>query len=441
MTGTSGPTEVSTKLARIAELARESPARVLTTLAHHVDVGFLVEAYRRTRKDGAAGVDGRTGAGYGERLEENLRDLLERFKSGSYHAPPVRRVNIPKGDGKTRPLGIPTFEDKVLQRAVAMLLEAVYEQDFKDCSHGFRPGRSAHGALEELWQGLMDTGGGWVVDVDIQSFFDTIDHGHLRSFLDRRMRDGVLRRTLDKWLKAGVLEDGSVSYRDEGTPQGGVISPLLANIYLHEVLDGWYDSEVKPRLKGRSFLIRYADDFVIACELEDDARRVMAVLPKRFGRYGLTLHPTKTRLVDFRRPATRRGDDDEPGSFDLLGFTHYWGKSKRGQWVVRRKTARSRFTRALARVSDWCRANLHAPVAEQWRQLVTKLQGHAAYYGISGNAAALARYRHEVERTWLRWLARRNQRGLRWPEAVRLLRTHRLPTLRLRHPLYLSQHP
>jgi group II intron reverse transcriptase/maturase len=436
MTGTSSPTVVSTKLSRIAELARESPARVLTTLAHHVDIGFLAEAYRRTRKDGATGVDGQTGADYGEQLEDNLRGLLERFKSGSYRAPPVRRVEIPKGDGKTRPLGIPTFEDKLLQRAVAMLLEAVYEQDFKDCSYGFRPGRSAHGALEALWQGLMDMGGGWVVDVDIKSFFDTIDHGHLRSFLDRRMRDGVLRRTIDKWLKAGVLEDGSVSYRDEGTPQGGVISPLLANIYLHAVLDEWYETEVKPRLKGRSFLIRYADDFVIACAREDDARRVMGVLPKRFGKYGLALHPTKTRLVDFRHPARRRDDDDdEPGSFDLLGFTHYWGKSLRGRWVVRRKTARSRFARALTRVSEWCRKHRHAPVRAQWQALVRKLLGHAAYYGLSGNAAALARFRHEVERTWLRWLARRNQRGLPWPQARRLLRTHRLPTLRLRQLL------
>jgi group II intron reverse transcriptase/maturase len=432
MTGTSSPNGVSTKLARIAQLAKEAPGRVLTTLAHHVDIEFLAEAHRRTRKDGATGVDGQTGAEYGERLEENLQSLLDRFKSGSYRAPPVRRTHVPKGDGKLRPLGIPTFEDKVLQRAVAMLLEAVYEQDFKDCSHGFRPGRSAHGALDALWRGLMDMRGGWVLDVDIASFFDTIDHGHLRGFLDHRVRDGVVRRTTDKWLAAGVLEAGSVSYPEEGTPQGGVISPLLANIYLHGVLDEWYEAEVKPRLKGRTLLIRYADDFVMAFEREDDARRVLAVLPKRFGKYGLTLHPTKTRLVPYEAP---RGDDDGngPGSFDFLGFTHYWGKTRNGGWAVKRKTARTRFTRGLTRMSEWCRAHLHEPEREQWRALVKKLKGHAEYYGITGNSACLARFRHEVERIWHRWLGRRHQGRLTAARRAGWQRTWRLPQLRAVH--------
>src|SRR6202030_3743146 len=238
---------------RIAELAHSAPELAVTTLAHHLDLAWMREAYRRTRKDGATGVDGQSAQQYAERLEENLRSLLERAKAGTYRAPPVRRVHIPKGSGaETRPIGIPTFEDKVLQRAVAMVLEAVYEQDFLDCSYGFRPGRSAHQALDALWKEAMDMGGGWVLEVDIRKYFDSLDHGHLREILRRRVHDGVLLRLIGKWLNAGVLEDGSVSYPDAGTPQGGVISPLLANIFLHEVLDVWFDREVKPRLRGKA---------------------------------------------------------------------------------------------------------------------------------------------------------------------------------------------
>src|SRR6266540_2488188 len=297
---TSGSQTVSTKLQRVAKLTRESPGMVWTTLAHHIDVNFLREAYRRTRKDGAVGVDEKTAQEYGLDLESNLECLRERLKSGTYQAPPVRRVHIPKGEGTaTRPIGIPTFEDKVLQRAVAMVLEAVYEQDFRDCSYGFRSGRSAHQALEFLRERLMKMKGGWVAEIDIEKFFDTLDHGRLRSFLDSRVRDGVLRRMIDKWLKAGVMEEGQVSYSDLGTPQGGVISPLLANIYLHEVLDVWFEDVVAPQMKGRCFLVRYADDAVIVFEQESDAREVMGMLPKRMEEYGLRLHPEKTRLVPF----------------------------------------------------------------------------------------------------------------------------------------------
>jgi len=438
MTGTSSPLDISTRLQRIAELAKNGPA-VLTTLAHHIDVEFLREAYRRTRKDGAVGVDGQTATVYGEKLEGNLRDLLDRFKSGSYKAPPVRRVHIPKGDGSTtRPIGIPTFEDKVLQRAVTMVLEAVYEQEFLNCSYGFRPGRSAHDALQVLWEKLTENRGGWVLEVDIQGFFDSLDHAHLRSFLDQRVRDGVLRRTINKWLKAGVLEEGTWSRPEAGTPQGGVISPLLANVYLHEVLDKWFEAEVKPRLTGSALLLRYADDVAIAFSREDDARRVLEVLPKRFGRYGLTLHPEKTRLVPFGRP--RHDDDNDPegpGSFDLLGFTHYWGKSRRGSWVVKRKTAHSRFGRALLRVSQWCRKHLHDKVAAQHRHLVQALRGHYGYFGITGNANALSRFLYEVRRVWRKWLDRRSGRGtMPWPRFERLLGRYPLPAPIVVHSIY-----
>jgi RNA-directed DNA polymerase len=427
--------DVSTKLQRIAELARKYRTRPLTTLAHFIDIEFLREAFRRTRKDGAAGVDGQTAKEYEERLEENLQKLLDRFKSGTYKAPPVRRTYIPKGDGKsTRPIGIPTFEDKVLQRAVAMVLEAVYEQEFLAGSYGFRPGRSAHQALDALWEGLMSMGGGTVLEVDIKSFFDSLSHGCLREFLNQRVRDGVLRRTIDKWLKAGVMEEGLVTHPDTGTPQGGVISPLLANIYLHEVLDKWFETVVRPRLAGRSFMVRYADDFVLAFSDERDARRVMEVLPKRFGKYGLALHPTKTRLLRFEPEGKKPDDAAGPGSFDFLGFRHYWARSRRGTWVVKRKTMTSRFDRTMKRLTHWLRLNRHLAVAEQHRRLAQALRGHYSYYGLPSNSSALRRLKYEVERTWRKWLARRGHRSrMVWGYFSQLLRRYPLPTPVLRH--------
>ncbi|HUP62496.1 MAG TPA: group II intron reverse transcriptase/maturase [Thermoanaerobaculia bacterium] len=436
---TSSLISVSTRLQQIAKLARHMPQAALSTLSHHIDLEFLREAYRRTRKDGATGVDEMTAKEYASKLDEHLISLLERFKSGTYWAPPVRRVHIPKGDGTTtRPIGIPTFEDKVLQRAVTMVMEAVYEQDFLDCSWGFRPGRSAHGALETLREGLRKMQGGWVLDVDIKSFFDTIDHGQLRSFLDQRVRDGVLRRMIDKWLKAGVLEEGAVHYPDGGTPQGGVISPLLANIYLHHALDTWFHDMAKPKLRGEAFLVRYADDFVIVCAMKSDADKLMAVLPKRFGRYSLTLHPEKTRLVRFTKPAStssHKGGDGGSGTFDLLGFTHYWRRSHRGRaWVIGQKTAKSRLTRAIRKVAEWFRGNRHRKVADQHRDLVPKLRGHYQYYGITGNGRALHSFYEAVRREWQRWLNRRSQRNnMTWERFEQMLRRYVLPRPRIVH--------
>lgn len=440
MSVTSSTGSVSTKRERIAELARQAPKAVLTTLAHHVDAEWLREAYRRVRKDGAVGVDGQTAADYERNLGGNLESLLGRFKSGTYRAPPVRRVHIPKGDGRTRPIGIPTLEDKILQRAVGMLLEPIYEQDFMDCSYGFRPGRSAHMALEALWRQLMDIGGGWVLDVDIRSFFDNVDHAHLRKILDQRVRDGVVRRAIDKWLKAGVMERGTFWRPELGTPQGGVISPLLANIYLHEVLDTWFARDVRPRLRGKAAMIRYADDFVIAFEREDDARRVEAVLAKRFARHGLALHPEKTQLIDFRRPRRKppsHGDGSRPRSFELLGFAHFWGKSRRGRWVVRRKTASNRLHRAVKRIADWCRAHRHDSVRDQHRVLSRKVRGHYAYFGITGNARALGLFLHAVERAWRKWLDRRSRMGMPWSRFKHLLQRFPLPPVRVVHSVYL----
>ena len=438
MSGIPGPKDISTKLRRIAELASYEPKLALTSLSQHIDVEWLKEAHRRTRKDGATGVDGQTAAQYEEHLEEHLRSLVDRAKSGDrYRAPPVRRVHIPKDDGRTRPIGIPTYEDKVLQRAVAMVLEPIYERDFLDCSYGFRPGRAAHQALESFWrQAMAMGGGGWVLEVDIERFFDTLDHGQLREIVQRRGRDGVVLRLIGKWLHAGVMEAGNLSYPTAGTPQGGVISPLLSNIYLHTVLDEWFAQEVQPRLRGASFLVRYADDFVIGFALEEDARRVQAVLPKRFGRYGLQLHPDKTRLVRFTRPT---GNGPQPETFDLLGFTHYWGTSRRGQPVVKRKTSSKRFRRALSRVAQWCRLHRHDPVQLQHQALSRKVRGHCAYYGITGNGPMLANFVHAVEHTWQRWLSRRSQRArITWDRFTRLLAAMPLPPPRVVHSVYVK---
>jgi RNA-directed DNA polymerase len=371
------PTNLSTKRRWIAELARRKPGEVLTSLHHVIDLEWMREAYALTRKDGALGIDGVTAKDYEADLEARLGDLINRIKSGSYKAPPVRRVYIPKTDGTQRPLGIPTFEDKVAQRAIVMVLEAVYEQDFLSCSYGFRPGRSAHEALQVLYSAITKQGQYWVLDVDIRKYFDTIPHHQLRAILDQRVTDGVIRRMIDKWLKAGVLEDGLLRLTAEGTPQGGVISPMLSNIYLHHVLDEWFENEVKPRLTGPCTLVRFADDFVMTFKNHHDAKRVLAVLGKRLERFGLTLHPDKTRFIDFR-PERERGThpDCKGPPFDFLGFTHTWARSRKGKSVVRQRTAKSRLARALCSARDWCRVNRHRPVMWQHARLSAKLKGH-----------------------------------------------------------------
>jgi group II intron reverse transcriptase/maturase len=410
------------------------PDAGFTSLAYHIDLEWLKEAYGRTRKDGATGVDDMTGAQFETDLENNLSSLLRRFKSGSYFAPPVKRVYIPKevGGEPIRPIGIPTLEDKILQRAVVMLLAPLYEHDFLDCSYGFRPCRNAHQALEALWQAIMGMGSVcWVLEVDIKSYFDTVKHGYLRDFYKKRVRDGVVNRVLGKWLKAGVMEDGTLRYPQEGTPQGGVISPLLANIYLHEVLDVWFEQEVRPRLRGRAELIRFADDFVIVFSNEGDAHRVCEVLTKRFERFGLTIHDTKTRLVDFLHPGRR---DKKSEVFNFLGFTHYWGKSRKKKWVVKRKTAKKKLKQAVRRVYEWCKRNRHKSVEEQWRTLSRKLHGHYGYYGITFNMRGVISFYEEAKRSWRKWLNRRSRdKDMPWERFNRLLKRYPLPTPRIVH--------
>ena len=435
--------DISTKLERIAKLAKSMPDASLMTLAHHMDVNWLREAYRRTRKDGAVGVDGQSAKEYRGKLAENLQSLLDRAKSGRYWAPPVRRVHIPKGEGKeTRPIGIPTFEDKVLQRAVAMVIGEVYEQEFHDFSYGFRPGRSAHQALRAIQTAAWRMGGGWLVEVDIRKFFDTVEHAHLREILRRRIGDRVLLRLIGKWLNAGVVEGLVLSHPDEGTPQGGVISPLLANIYLHDVLDEWFVKAVRPALGGVAEMVRYADDFVVLFSSKDDARRFLEVLPKRFGKYGLALHPDKTRMVPFRRPDLVRGDEDLPGTFNFLGFTHYWGTGRRREptegpstkrWFPKQRTAKDRLSRTLRRLDEWCRLHRHDPLKTQHLALVRKLEGHYSYYGITGNFPAIQKVLHMARRIWRKALARRSQQRLPWDKMARILERFPLPAPRIVH--------
>jgi len=434
--GPSGSEAVYTKQARIAELARQLAGRRLESLNHYLDLAWMQEAWRRTRKDGVAGVDGVTWQEYSQELPRRLTDLLDRAKDGDrYRAPAVRRVYIPKGKGELRPLGIPTLEDKILQRAVVMVLEPIYEQEFLPCSYGFRPGRSPHQALQQIWNAIMRTGGCWLIDADVRKFYDTLDQAQLRELVSQRVGDGVIRRLIGKWLSAGVLENGQVTYPDRGTPQGGVISPMLSNIYLHSVLDLWFEQEVKPRLKGRAWLVRFADDFLMGFELERDARRVYEVLPQRLAKRGLTLHPEKTRLVPFFPPERNGG---QRVSFNFLGFTHSWSVSRQGRPFVQRRTMQQRLTRALEGLRTYCRQSRHEPLAQQRDQLERKMRGHYAYYGITGNFRQLRNYAHEAERIWRYWLNRRpRQRDMPWARFKQtVLRRFPLPRPRVVHSVY-----
>lgn len=423
--------DVYTKQQRIAHLAHVHPQLSFTSLAYHIDMEWLKEAYRRTEKNKASGIDDISVRKYGDNLETNLASLLERFKSGSYVAPPVRRAFIPKNEHEKRPIGIPTAEDKILQRAVVMLLSPIYEHVFLNCSYGFREGRGPHNALQSLWETIMSMNTCWLIEVDIRKYFDSIDHGMLREFVNKRVNDGVVRRVIGKWLKAGVMEEGMVHYNEEGTPQGGVISPLLSNVYLHEVLDRWFYEEIKPRIGGKAELIRYADDFVIAVDSEQSARRIEEVLYKRFSKYGLTIHTEKTKVLQFSRP---QDENDSPDTFTFLGFTHYWGKSRYGKWIVKRKTAKKKLSASIRKVFEHCRKERHTPLEEQWKMLSSKLKGHYAFYGITNNYRSLMLFMRAVERAWKFWLNRRSRNcDMIWENYKKVLEKYPLPKPKIVH--------
>ena len=418
-----------------AKQATDYPETVFTTLAHHMDIDFLKETHRRNNKKSAPGVDGVTATQYTKNLDENLQELHNRLRKGLYKAPPVQRVWIDKENGQKRPIGKPTYEDKIVQRAVEMLLSAIYETLFHDFSYGFRKGRSQHQAIHELREKCFETRVNRIISADITGLFDNIDHRHLLEIIKQKVNDGSLLRLIGKWLNAGVMEQGTLTYPESGTPQGGSISPVLSNIFLHQVLDEWFVGQVKPRMKGRCFLIRWADDFIIGCEYAKDADRLMQVLPKRFNRFGLTVHPEKTVVIPFKRPPLN-SKKAKTGTFDFLGFSFYWAKSHRGNWVIKKKTSKKRQARFMKGVWQWCKTKRHKPLREQQATLSAKLRGFYQYFGVTGNCEAInAVFRH-VERTWRYWLSRRSHKGyISGPKFNKIRAVYPLPKPRILHSL------
>jgi group II intron reverse transcriptase/maturase len=421
------------------ERAKRDPQVCFTSLAHLLDEQALKRAYDRLRKDAAVGVDGITKEQYGQELERNVSDLHERMRTMRYRHQPIRRVHIPKDKGKTRPLGISSVEDKMVQGALSEVLEVIYEPVFFDGSYGFRRGRSAHDALRALDR-VLQSEVSWILEADISSFFDSIDRTMLMEMLRERVVDKPFLRLIGKCLHVGILDGEEYTAPDVGTVQGSVLSPMLGNIYLHHVLDVWFERDVRPRLQGQAHLIRYADDFVIAFEKEEDAKRVMAVLPQRFGRFGLTLHPDKTRVVPMGRPPSDQTQGKGPATLDFLGFTVYWRRSRTGRWVPSFKTRRARLQRALQSVADECRRHRHKPVKEQHAGLKRRLVGHFNYFGVNGNIRSLRKLVHGAERLWRKWLRRRSQRTrLTWERfKATVLRAFPLPKPTIRVQIWAS---
>jgi RNA-directed DNA polymerase len=423
---------MSPGLVKVVERAQREPEGRFHALAHLIDVPALERAYRRQRADAAVGVDGVTKEQYGRELEANLQSLHARLKAQRYRHQPIRRVHIPKGQGKTRPIGISAFEDKGVQDAVREVLEAMYEQDFLRGSYGFRPGRSAHDAVRSLDQIVHRGEVRWIFEADIVSFFDSLDRTELKKMLEVRVADGSLLRLIGKCLHVGVLDGEAYGEPELGTVQGSVLSPLLGNVYLHYVLDLWFETEVKPRLGGKATLIRYCDDFIIGFAREDDARRVLAVLGKRLGRFGLILHPDKTRLLPFGRPPQEQHSGKGLATFDFLGFTFYWARSRQGRWGMWCKTRRASLRRAKTAIYDWCRRHRHQPIEAQHAALGQRLRGHYNYFGVSGNFRSVLRVVEATKRAWYKWLCRRSQRKrLNWKRFVDLLRQFPLPRPRI----------
>ena len=425
-------------LERVRQAALKDRELKLNALWHHVyDIDRLRETYFSLKRTSAPGEDGETWQHYGEHLEANLRDLSGRLKRGAYRAKPVTRVWIPKPDGRKRPIGIPTLEDKLVQRAAAEVIGAIYEADFKGFSYGFRPGRGQHQALDAVTVGIKQKKINWILDADIRGFFDAIDHGWLMKFIEHRIADRRVHRHVRKWLKAGVLEDGKKTVAEEGTPQGGSISPLLANIYLHYALDDWADRWRSREAQGDVIIVRFADDFVVGFQHREDADRFLEDLRARLGKFSLELHPDKTRLIRFGRFAARdcqRRGGGKPESFTFLGFTHACGRTRNGGFQVVRRTARKSMRSSLLRVKETLRRRRHAPVPKVGRWLGSVLRGHYQYFAVPGNYFLLQAYREEVAKLWRRVLSTRSQRGNVTLARLRRLAKKWLPLPRIMHP-------
>ncbi|MDA8270693.1 MAG: group II intron reverse transcriptase/maturase, partial [Actinomycetota bacterium] len=424
-------------LDRVRQAARKDKDARFTALLHHVDLARLRAAYRAINPKAAAGVDGVTWAVYGQDLEANLQDLHQRLHIGSYRARPSRRVYIPKADGRQRPLGIAALEDKIIQRAVVEVLNAVYEEDFLGFSYGFRPGRKPHDALDALAAGIYKKKVNWILDADIRSFFTSLDQGWLMKFLEHRIADKRILRLIKKWLKAGVIENGNWSQTPEGTPEGGSASPLLANVYLHYVLDRWVWQWRRRHARGDVIIVRWADDFVVGFEHLGDAKQFLKDLRERFAKFSLELHAGKTRLIQFGRFAAQNRKERglaKPETFDFLGFTHICGKGRSGHFWLRRITISKRMRAKLHEVNDQLKRRRHLPVPEQGQWLASVVRGHFAYYAVPGNMRAINAFRIQVTRHWFKALRRRSQRHrLNW-ERMNRLAMHWLPPARILHP-------
>jgi len=431
--------DMSTKLLKVMERAKDPKAR-FNSLAHLLDEEALERSFHRIRKKAAAGVDGVTKEMYEQNLDENIQNLLSRLKSKRYRHQPIRRVHIPKAPGKTRPIGISCIEDKIVQGALREVLEAIYEQEFLPCSHGFRPNRSAHDALRAVNRMVSYEDVEWILELDFQAFFDSLDRSKLKAMLRERVADGSLLRLIGKCLHVGVLDGEQYVEPDEGTVQGSVISPLFGNVYLHHVLDRWFEYQVKPHLAGHARLIRYADDAVLGFARREDAERVQAWLTKQVADYGLALHPDKTRLISFGRPRMSASRGSRPVTFDFLGFTMFWRRTRKGGWALGMKTRKAKLRRVITTLDAWCRRHRHLSRKEQHAALSRRLQGHYNYFGVNGNIDSLEKLRHQVVRNWHRWLQRRGQRGRRytWERFQRYVTAFPLPQPTIRVQIWAS---
>jgi group II intron reverse transcriptase/maturase len=429
------------KLKLIAERARQDRKLKFTSLYHHINAESLAACYGELKKDKACGIDGVTVEAYGAKLAENLKDLVERLKSKRYQPRPVRRVYIPKpGKAEKRPLGIPTVEDKLVQLLLKKLLEAIYEQDFLDSSNGYRPNRSAQTAVNQLDKVVMTKGINHIVEVDIKKFFDEVDHERLMEAVGERVSDPNIIWLIRRFLKAGIMEEGKYSESEEGTPQGGVVSPLLANIYLHYALDKWFEEEYKAKTQGYVQIIRYCDDFVVACQQKEDAEGFLREVEERLRKYGLRISVEKTQVIEFGRRLWKRsqGTGENVPTFDFLGFTHYCSASRRGKFIVGHKTSKKRLAGGLREVKEWLKKvrNMFA-MKEWWPTLKAKLRGHYNYFGISGNMRSLRQFYGRVKSMVFKWINRRSQKkSMNWQEYLRYLKWNPLPTPKIYHCIY-----
>ena len=428
------------KLALITQRAQEEPKSQFTSLAHLLNEGYLEACYRKLGRDRACGIDNVTWEEYGRELEKNLEDLVRRLKAKKYKPQPSKRVYIPKDEHSKRPLGLPVLEDKIVQKGIAGILEAIYEADFLDCSYGFRPGRDCHQAINAVDKTIMTKPVSHIVEADIKGYFDTVSHEWLIKFLQVRIKDPSLLLLIRRFLKAGYVEAGMKAATEQGTPQGGNLSPILSNVFLHYVLDLWFEKKVKPRMKGQCYMVRYADDFICMVQSVGEAQHIKQLLEERFAQFDLELHPDKTRVMSFGRYERENAErqNRKANTFDFLGFTHYCGKSRKGKFIVNRTTSRAKFQKKCKELNAWLKAVRNmVKTKEWWPILKAKLRGHYQYYGVSGNMAAIQRYHTVALRLTRKWLNRRSQRKVySWKCFTEYLKHYPLPTPRITHNLY-----